>query len=511
MNASGDRPPAISLRRIVKTASTVGAIVSGVDVLASVILVVAGVPELPRYLALLVAVTIPAYLGRLLVQGFGGYYRHATSDKNTQRLTRLFICNVALCLIWTAEAVVFWLWPSAFFQLLTAGSLWALVTWNACAIVDTLPKTNCKRGTEEIRSWGWFIRLRKLIRRSGLLKKVEEQLDNVTSSTDTSSFLNRISLVLIMVVLADIPSVSVELVAPIKHLGTEAPSTLSANAHHHRGHKVKKGSSSGMGSLPHDSQSGGFSTGEAETEPTYEQQCPGSDSRVKSAPVNVWRSFIALWKHEGATQAGCPQYARKVPGHPSIWYAIGTCGANVRSLGVYAPGQGATIQLQDAAIFGLELAKEGRLLSASSRATVADGDFYLFQTTNGTYSLSRSQSAKGYIKTNMTTLWCERYTSTNVPYVITPPNVTSIWWNLTADGFGWSWPSSHTGEGQVYLFRSYKPGEATIATTVCTSADQCTTWTRAGELLSHGTSSVALDELLAYAPGPVVVSETGSG
>lgn len=185
-------------------------------------------------------------------------------------------------------------------------------------------------------------------------------------------------------------------------------------------------------------------------------------------------------------------------GHPEIWYVIGTCGAAVRSLGLYVPGEGATLQLQQAAEFGLDLAKEGRLLAGSRRATVDKGDLYVFETPQGSYSLVRSHSSEGPVGRQKAPLQCEEFTSSNVPYVVLNPILTSMWIELMEMHKEWIWPEEGgSSTRKTIVFRDTSGRE--IASTACGS-DECTIWTSEGETSKQTSRVVTVDELLA-APG----------
>jgi hypothetical protein len=500
MNTPEQKPPVISLCRLLKAASATCTVLSVGGLAGSVVLKLTSVPRLPHYLGLVLLATAPVYLARLMVQGIGGYYKR-TSDPGERRLARLYLASIALLLVWLAAGILFWLWGSAFWEVFMTTGLWALVTWNACAIVDALPQTSCDRGTEIFRSFSWVIAARNLMHRSGLLRDQEERLARVTPETDTSSFLNRLSLVLVIVALACVPFATVEAAETLKRWDRSQQRTTTTST---QAIAPKRGESRGA-------QKGRTSTHSTnpppppptpEREPTYDEQCPGGRTRLGVTPDEVGRSLLALWKQEGATAAGCPGRARRVSNYPSVWFAVGSCGATIRSLGVYVPGQGSTMQFQEAATYGLSLAERGELENASSRASVGGGDFVLFETPSGTVAMSRSHSATGSVRPTKMLLWCERYSSTNVPYLKTPPPVTDIW-HAVVESVGWSWPTStpsKNGEAS-YAFYGLGGEQDLLATALCSTPSQCEAWNKLGkEVSARRSERVTLDEMLEFAP-----------
>jgi hypothetical protein len=502
MLPDGERVPTISWKRLGRALSTVGVAPAAITGIASIALKVAGVHNFPQYLALGVLFSSPLYLGRLVVEGFAGYLKLRSQDEHERRLTRLYLASIVLLGLWVAVGLVFWRWHSAFWETVAIAVLLGLATWNACRIVDVLPKTDCKRGTEWLREQEWFIDFRETIAKAGLLRKVEESLDNITNPYETSSFFDRLSLVLVIICIALVPSAGAEVVHKLHPPETKTPKTVT-NA-------TTTTIATSTSTTPTITTPTTTTTTPRETtpttspppsEPSYAEQCPNSLSRLtggsdRDEAIAVAESLLALWELEGATDAGCPGRARKVRGHPRIWYAAGNCGTTLRSLGVYVPGQGSTMQYQQGAAFGLKFAEDGRLLNASSRGEFDGGDAYVFESPQGTYGLSRSQTAAGEISEKPTNLWCERFKSNNTPYVRTNPNATRAWREVDQKG-GFTWPVLRSNEkgDALYDFMSAEEPSVRVAHALCIQEQPCTTWLGEEPLPAAMTAPVTIGEL----------------
>jgi hypothetical protein len=527
---SHKRAPAISLTRLARAASTVSRVISALGLVVSTALTVAGSHIVPQYAGVVLLVTAPAYAGRLLVQGTDKYCTFGALTEAERRLRRLYLWSIGLLFVWVATGIVFLRWHSAVLEILAVGGLWALATWNACAVVDALPAAKRRRGTAALRDFQWVKKTRRLMAHSGLLKDLEKKLSTVTPETDTSSFFDRLSIVLVGVIVVLLPFASVE---AEKHLAqwaspgravtspgrAVAKRDAQSSSKRARGHAGHQGASNGEGSAAKqtgEGQSRGahpYSVNEpgtsavvkrVEAEPSFQQQCPGALRSLTGdsedpVTLEVAESMLQIWEYEGATQAGCPGRARHVAEQAGVWYAVGTCGGSLRTLVVYVPGQGSTIQYQEPARFGLKLAQEGRLMNASSRGEVDGGDFYLFQTPEGTYAMARSRSATGTVTARSTNLWCERFSSTNVKYQRTGPEATRVW-RAVNEAFGLTWPvrQGSSTKDQVYMFIS-SALKHDVANAVCSSLAMCTAWAVEGRLPAVSRADVTLEEMLLLA------------
>jgi hypothetical protein len=512
MPPGGERAPTISWKRLGKALSTVGVVLAATSAIASTALKVAGVHNLPQYLALGVLFSSPLYLGRLVVEGFAGYLKLRSQDEHERRLTRLYLASIVLLGLWVAVGLVFWRWHSAFWEIVAIAVLLGLATWNACRIVDVLPKTDCERGTEWLREQDWFIKLRETITKAGLLRKVERSLDNITDPHETSSFFDRLSLVLVIIFVALVPSAGAEAVHELKPPETASSRNTAATATTTTSTRSTSTTPTNTNTRPTTTTTTPRTTTTTTTfppqsEPSYAEQCPNSLSHLTGGSdsdetIAVAESLLALWELEGATEAGCPGRARQVRGHPRIWYAAGSCGTTPRSLGVYVPGQGSTMQYQQAAAFGLELAKGGRLLNASGRGEFDGGDVYVFETPQGTYSLSRPQAGAGEISEKPPNLWCERFKSNNTAYVRTDSNATRAWREVDQKG-RFTWPVLRSNEkgDALYDFMSAEEPSVRVARAVCIQEQPCTTWLGEEPLPAAMTAPVTIGELRDLANG----------
>jgi hypothetical protein len=198
-----------------------------------------GGPALTRFLALVLAVGAFLYTARMLVQllaGYGGYRNGQDADR---KLAGLLLANAVLSVVWIADAVAFWRWPSPAGQLVASLALYPLVLLVACMTVDVLQLTKRPRGTEFLRSFQRVDRVRALARHSAPLRWLEKHVDPITPPTDTSSFVNRLAMVLLVVSLANAPAVMGGIVRDVQRYGHKSPSQLA---------RVRSGAASASGS-----------------------------------------------------------------------------------------------------------------------------------------------------------------------------------------------------------------------------------------------------------------------
>jgi hypothetical protein len=182
--------------------------------------------------------------------------------------------------------------------------------------------------------------------------------------------------------------------------------------------------------------------------PTYTSECR-SGQPGDGAPSPASDALRALWlggqgiDGVGALVAGCAERAEPLPGIDGGWWARGTCDGQLRSVGLYVPGAKPALLLQRAASFAQDQAHNGQLKGAFSRLRIFAGDFYVVETSLGTYVLIRQSSGGGTTSQNPPA-HCGDLADGNIRYTIVPPGLVGIW--LDHAQARWIWP---VGVGDV--------------------------------------------------------------
>lgn len=222
---------------------------------------------------------------------------------------------------------------------------------------------------------------------------------------------------------------------------------------------------------------------------SYSDVCAGDPSPGSPAPSPQRELLRGLWlggtgmSGAGAVAAGCAQPAEPVPGHPQVWVARGVCGASLRSLGIVAPEYLPALTYQEAAEFAYEKVKEGKLLGASSRWPVGDGDAYIVDTEDGSYVLIRRHTSLGDARPGGS-LPCEGAAPLSAPYTIVPPGLVGLWLEIAQGGWVWPAPADPAEpRGSDFVFRPGGPEASPVARAHCISETSCTAWFE-GTLLS---------------------------
>jgi len=182
--------------------------ISGACLIAAVGARLARVPNVPRLLSAAVGVGALLWVARASIHVMAGY-ANAGRDEHQRRLRRLFRLSLGVALVWIGDAAVFWFWPSALGQLLVNLVLFVLVALLASVTVEAASEAGRGRGTEKFRELAIVVWLERQCERSGVLRWAARRLSNVTPTQTTSSFVNRLALMLVIVVLADTPAAMV--------------------------------------------------------------------------------------------------------------------------------------------------------------------------------------------------------------------------------------------------------------------------------------------------------------
>jgi len=242
---------------------------------------------------------------------------------------------------------------------------------------------------------------------------------------------------------------------------------------------------------------------------SYTAQCGTQVTPGEGAPEPQKAGLASLWvggpgrDGAGAVQAGCAQLARPVADHPGVYYALGVCEGEIRSLGVASLDRRAELLYQEAAVFAKNLAQAGQLLGASERTRAGNGDFQVVYAEPGSFVMIRARTSAGQVTPDPELAPCARVKDENVKYVVVPPGLVGPWFDLVRDRGQWIWPtydrSVHaTGD---FVFRADDGAGTVIAHGSCTNLVLCSVTSR-GRVFRTGTLLVTAETLEPYAPAP---------
>lgn len=213
----------------------------------------------------------------------------------------------------------------------------------------------------------------------------------------------------------------------------------------------------------------------------YDEECEGLPWAGAPAPAPQRQQLHALWlggfdlglSGDGAKQAGCAHAARQVSGQPGVYYAPGFCGDELRSIGITSDNYLPSLLYSPAAGFVLQLAKNGVLLGASRRHAIRGGDYYMVDTSYGSWILLRRRTSTGGEK-GSGSRDCEQVADDSVAYQRIPPGLFGIWFDLAWRE--WVWPVQVDGGSGVgeFEFRTEDPAAPPLATAKCATPTYCT-------------------------------------
>jgi hypothetical protein len=243
------------------------------------------------------------------------------------------------------------------------------------------------------------------------------------------------------------------------------------------------------------------------TSVTYEDLCGTAFVPGEPAPAPQADALHALWLGgpgrlgAGAFEAGCAQPATEVDGGRGVWIARGTCGAELRSLGVATADGSAALLLQQAARFASREAQAGRLVGASDRIQVELGDLYVVTTVAGTYVLVRQRASAGSIDRRQPRRSCGEPTSENVRYTVLPPALAGLWLGLLRER--WVWPAvdrSRQAPGTSFVFFADGVRQQVLARATCRGPLHCVLQAGGTTIASDGSAYVSAEEIRSLAP-----------
>lgn len=238
---------------------------------------------------------------------------------------------------------------------------------------------------------------------------------------------------------------------------------------------------------------------------TYEDICAEHPDPGWPAPAPFGSQIHDLWlggvgvKGFGGIQAGCAHAAEPVSGQTDVWVAPGYCGESLRSAAVAGPAGQPAMLFAPAAQFALQLASEGVLLGATPRHSIRGGDFYIIDTSRGSYLLLRSHVSTGTGAPEVGELACEQVPADNVPYTVVPPGLIGLLFEVSEDG--WAWPRAMTPAetgASAFTFRPSIAGPP-IAHATCESDTSCTAWLGGEARPSTAPTYISVAEVLALA------------
>jgi len=237
--------------------------------------------------------------------------------------------------------------------------------------------------------------------------------------------------------------------------------------------------------------------------PTYEQLCgravPGSP-----APEPQAAGLRGLFAETGAIVAGCAGPAAEIGSGSGVWWTLGRCEGQVRSLALAGAERPAVLMLQQVGLFAQKKAEHGELTGGSTRVSAAHGDYQIIATTTGDYVEAREVSSGGGPTAKKSPRSCAQLSDRDTPYTLVPPALTELWLHLAEKA--WAWPVA-AGEGESgakkFVFRSAGRAPTQVASAECLSEFQCTMLTAAGRIETSASDGRAAGALKDYAPPPM--------
>ncbi|HEV3321477.1 MAG TPA: hypothetical protein VG147_04720 [Solirubrobacteraceae bacterium] len=235
--------------------------------------------------------------------------------------------------------------------------------------------------------------------------------------------------------------------------------------------------------------------------PTYEALCHDHVKPGYPAPEPQAGGLRGLFAETGAIVAGCAQPAAEVSAGSGVWWTLGRCDGEVRSLAVAGAETPAVLMLQQVARFAQGKAERGELMGGSPRISAAHGDYQVIETATADFVMAREDSSLGGNTTTKPPRSCGELSDRDSPYTLVPPGLVELWLQLARRA--WVWPVASgetTAHTKQFIFRSVGRAPAEVATAECSSEDACTMRTAGGTSTSADSYGKAANELERYAP-----------
>jgi hypothetical protein len=238
--------------------------------------------------------------------------------------------------------------------------------------------------------------------------------------------------------------------------------------------------------------------------PTYEQLCRDHVSPGYPAPEPQAKDLRGLFYEKGAIIAGCAGPAAEVSSGSNIWWTLGRCNGEVRSLAVTGSKGAPVLMLQQVAAFAQGKAERGELIGGSARVSSAHGDYQVIETTTADYVMAREDSSLGGPSPKKPPRSCGQLSDRDSPYTLVPPGLVELWLHLARKEWVWPVEAGETESGaKMFVFRSVGRAPAKVAAAECWTERQCTMRTTAGLSESSDSDGRAADELESDAPPPI--------
>jgi hypothetical protein len=389
-------------------------------------------------------------------------------------LSCLVVADVLLTALWIASGVWMLIDPDEVVQCLVAIFLFVTVPSVAAWTVCVAERLAMRRGSEYVRGLEWVKDLRDIQDRMETLRPME-WLANLwmleTKPKDISWLITMLATFALMVASANAPETAAQLIRVLN----------ADTAVVHRDGRQDERTSSGSRSEGHPERPKRRTPVQRRApgpRKTYAQICRGDPFPGRGdldLPGDPPRALYDLWlgpKGLGAVVAGCAQKPHGLMSHSGVWWAVGLCGTELRSLAIGTPRQRAVLLLQQAARFAWARVQDGSLLGASSRQSIGAGDFVLVDTERGTTVLIRARSSTGQTEQQSTST-CEDFADENVPYTEVPPPLVELWLGLAR--VEWVWPIEReqpAGAPRLFAFVT-TAGEIVSAATCSPDRPQC--------------------------------------
>jgi hypothetical protein len=239
---------------------------------------------------------------------------------------------------------------------------------------------------------------------------------------------------------------------------------------------------------------------------TFFGRCPGQVPGA-GAPKPQRMALARAFYHWGAGLTGCPLPAVLERQSDGIYYTVGKCGPVTQSLALADPVGHGVLLLQQGARYALHLAQDEHiLLWANTRQDSERGDYYLLQTTEGSYVLIRETKSGGTIDPPPAAQGaCDPATTEDIRYTAVPPALIEPWADMAADG--WIWPVQDGPSGPKTVFYFHQDDGRVVAKAICSDAE-CKVYYQ-GQILHGKPSTISAGRMRELAP-PKSVEAQGS-
>jgi hypothetical protein len=233
--------------------------------------------------------------------------------------------------------------------------------------------------------------------------------------------------------------------------------------------------------------------------PSYAASCPQLPD-----PFRIGHGLGTLFYHDGAVQAGCGGSASAGNASAAVWVSQGTCGVDLRSLGVAGGGHTPVLLYGAAARFALMQNLRGDLFYAESARPAVD--LYVVATTEGTFLFVRV--APSIRVGTGTPLACEDVNDVARPFSVLPPPLAELWFQHTRQ-HGWAWPVI-VGSSRSWAldFLDARTGQI-VARGICSSDASCELTGPGVNWTFQGAATVTLADLHPYLPTSTVGQSAG--